>query len=97
MQKEHIRAGVHRAQRAVHLERIHPRLHIEALRQHRLKYIAGGNVLLGSFHAGNVVLFRGAKLHLELAVLARLLRGQRWQGSCEPHLQLVEPLWRARA
>ncbi len=40
-QEEHVRAGIDGAQRAIDLKAVHSRLDVEALREDRLKNIAG--------------------------------------------------------
>ena len=91
-QEKHVWARVHGAQRAINLKAVHARLDIKALRNHDLKSISCADVVLGPRHCGREVLFRGAVLHLELAVPLWLSALQGWQRLRQPFLQLVEAL-----
>ena len=88
-QEEHIRAGIHGAQRAIDLEAVGLRLHVEALREDGLEDVARRDVLLGALDGGQEILLRGAVLHLELALA--LAAGQLGQRLGQALFQLVEP------
>ncbi len=68
-QKIQIGRGIHLPQRAVYIERRDFRNEIEALRQHDLENVSGGNVFLAALDAAQKTLAAGAGVNLELACL----------------------------
>ena len=89
-QKEHIGARVHGAQGTVNLETVRARLHIEPLRDDRLKNVACGNVFLGAVDRSQKILLCRPEFHLQFAL--GLLFCQLGQRLGEAFLQLIEPL-----
>ena len=73
-QEVHVRAGVHLAQHAVHVERVGVEVEVEALRQHDLEDVAGQDVLLGHLDRRLVLAggHAGAHLGQRLAGVGRL-------------------------
>ena len=92
-QKVHIRAGIHGAQRPIHLERVHARLHIETLRKHHLERVPRRDVLLASPHSRHVVALARSMRNVQLArPFARRHLGQRLRQSLfQPGQSLQRP------
>jgi len=79
-------------QRAVHLEAVHLRFHVETLRQHGLEDVSGGDVLLDPDDGVHVGLLAGPVLNFEMGLFSgNLWLGEPGQRLGQAFLQLVEP------
>ena len=85
-EEEHVRARVHLAEHAVHVERVAAEVEIEALRQHDLEGVARADVLLGDFDGLAVLLRGGATANHALGQrrVERRRRRRAAPGRCAP-------------
>ena len=100
VEEEQIGRRVHPAQRAIKRERRQRERRLEALRQHHLKNIAGGNVLLGAQHHVLELGVRGVRpgRHFARASFDLFLvrRGEEGRGFVERTVERVDDLGQPR-